>query len=209
MDTTLELLVTGSDIELQHLCHDLKTRVQWLFTCTTPENILHASKWFLNKESDELVIANSQASRMMNDFHNRGSAFLIYPGKNISDDGHFSNILNDFNFVINLENITIRKLIICFGGNDIYLASRKLNLSNEPLLNDISIKIIEGNENADCNNIDVCDTLNLFDMNESTLFFPLVSCIDKFFEKLVDLTEFFPSDQVLCDPRTEIFEECR
>ena len=35
-----------------------------------PENILHPSKWFVNNESDKLVIANSQASRMMNDFHN-------------------------------------------------------------------------------------------------------------------------------------------
>ena len=98
-----------------------------------PENILNASKWYISNESDELVIANSHASRMMNDFHNRGTSFLIYPGKTISDDGDFSLILNDVNYLINLENITIRSLIIVFGGNDIYNACKKLNLFNKPL----------------------------------------------------------------------------
>ena len=61
---------------------------------------------------------------MMSEFHNRGTSFLIYPGKTISDDGDFSNIINDVNYVINMENIIVRKLIICFGGNDMYNASK-------------------------------------------------------------------------------------
>ena len=163
-----------------------------------PENILHATKWNVNSESDELAILTSHGSRMINDFENRKISYLIYSGKTLTSDSDFNNIISDINYVINYEHVQVNKLLIGFGGNDVYNALRTLNSSDETYLRELSKQIIAGNENAEWENIDASDPLNLFINNDSLPSVKINSFLDVFFQKVDALIKFFPSAKVMC-----------
>ena len=143
-----------------------------------------------------LVLGNSHARRMQEKFEAKKQNFLIYPGLTLIKNWDFSKIWEDLLYLINVKKISVEKLVIIFGGNDVHHVSTKFTFpfTNEPQI--ISDLLINGKKNFECESIEPSDPLNIVKQIDPSLLKEISSSFEPYFEKLLTITRLFPNAKV-------------